>query len=142
MFLLPHTTLQLSNERAAVIVEDRDSSVPALWGKFRKCAWKLTSAVTVVSDSLIQRREFDPSMGTSLARLQQALKVGLEMKINPLTKAMIGLTAVGAAGAAYVLVQKKRHIAESEAPKSVEIHGFVNSGYEATREAFAENFSE
>ena len=63
------------------------------------------------------------------------------MKFNPLTKAMIGLTAVGAAGAAYVLVQKRKHVAMSEAPRSVEIHGFVHSGYEAVREAFAENFS-
>ncbi|HZM98606.1 MAG TPA: serine hydrolase domain-containing protein [Pyrinomonadaceae bacterium] len=62
------------------------------------------------------------------------------MKINPLTKAMIGLTAAGAAGAAYVLVQKRRH-AESIPAESVEVHGYVNSGYEAVREAFAENFS-
>ena len=62
------------------------------------------------------------------------------MKINPLTKAMIGLTAVGAAGAAYVLVQKRKHSGVTDAAKSVEVHGYVNSGYEAVREAFAENF--
>ncbi len=62
------------------------------------------------------------------------------MKINPLTKAMMGLTAAGAAGAAYVLVQKRRH-AESIRAESVEVHGYVNSGYEAVREVFAENFS-
>jgi CubicO group peptidase (beta-lactamase class C family) len=36
---------------------------------------------------------------------------------------------------------KRRHVAVSETPKRVEIHGYVNSGYEAVREAFAENFS-
>jgi len=62
------------------------------------------------------------------------------MKINPLTKAMIGLTAAGAAGAAYVLVQKRRHAATSDAASRAEIHGFVGPGYEAVRKAFAENF--
>ena len=42
------------------------------------------------------------------------------MKVNPLTKAAIGLTA---AAAAYVLVQKKRHALDSEAPVRAEIHG-------------------
>ena len=60
------------------------------------------------------------------------------MKIHPLTKAAIGLTAVGAT---YFLVQKRRKAVSSEAPDQVEIHGFVNSGYEAVREAFAENFA-
>ena len=60
------------------------------------------------------------------------------MKVNPLTKAVIGLTA---AGAAYVLVQKTRHVISSEARSRAEIHGFVTSGYEAVRDAFAENFS-
>ena len=60
------------------------------------------------------------------------------MKINPLTKAMIGLTA---AGAAYVLVQKRKHVAASHSSKEVAIHGFVSSGYEEVREAFVENFS-
>ena len=60
------------------------------------------------------------------------------MKINPLTKAMIGLTA---AGAAYVLVQKRKHVAASDSSKEVAIHGFVSSGYEEVRAAFAENFS-
>ena len=55
-----------------------------------------------------------------------------------LTKAVISLAA---AGAAYVLVQKRRNAMSEEAPKPVEIHGFVSSGYEAVREAFAENFS-
>ena len=44
------------------------------------------------------------------------------MKINPLTKAMIGLTAMGAAGAAYVLVQRRRHVGVTGAAKSVEVH--------------------
>lgn len=61
------------------------------------------------------------------------------MRLNPLTKAaFVGLTA---AGAAYVLAQKKKTAALYEATKSAEIHGFVNPGYEAVREAFAENFT-
>ena len=60
------------------------------------------------------------------------------MKVNPLTKAVIGLTA---AGAAYVLVQKTRHAISNEARSRAEIHGFVTSGYESVRDAFAENFS-
>jgi CubicO group peptidase (beta-lactamase class C family) len=61
------------------------------------------------------------------------------MRLNLLTKAaVVGLTA---AGAAYVLAQKKKTAALCEATKSAEIHGFVNPGYEAVREAFAENFT-
>ena len=60
------------------------------------------------------------------------------MKMSPLTKTILGLTV---AGAAYVLVQKKRNATSNEVPHRVEIHGIVNSGYEAVREAFAENFS-
>ena len=60
------------------------------------------------------------------------------MKLNPLTKAAIGLTA---AGAAYVLVQKGRHARSRTASTGAEIHGFVQNGYEAVREAFAENFA-
>jgi len=60
------------------------------------------------------------------------------MKVKPLTKAVIGLTA---AGAAYVLVRKIKHDVSSEARSPAEIHGFVTSGYEAVRDAFAENFS-
>ena len=64
------------------------------------------------------------------------------MKISPLTKAaVIGLGAAGAAGAAYVLVQKRKEAASVEAIKPVEIHGFVSPGYEAVRDAFAENFA-
>ena len=59
------------------------------------------------------------------------------MKINPLAKVMIGLTA---AGAAYVLVQKTKHAGANESLKDIAIKGFVSSGYEAVREAFAENF--
>jgi hypothetical protein len=40
------------------------------------------------------------------------------MKLNPLTKAaVIGLGAAGAAGAAYVLVQKRKEAASEEAIK-------------------------
>ena len=63
------------------------------------------------------------------------------MKVSPLTKTLVGLTAATAAGAAYVWVQKKRNDIFVEATKPVEVHGFVNSGYEAVREAFAANFS-
>lgn len=61
------------------------------------------------------------------------------MRLHPLTKAaVIGFTV---AGAAYVLAQKKKTSAVSEGAKSAEIHGFVNPGYEAVREAFVENFA-
>lgn len=55
-----------------------------------------------------------------------------------LTKAAIGL---GAAGAAYVLVQKTRSAIAEETLSPAEIHGFVSPGFEAVRDAFAENFS-
>ncbi|HSE26147.1 MAG TPA: serine hydrolase domain-containing protein [Pyrinomonadaceae bacterium] len=58
--------------------------------------------------------------------------------MKKLTKAVIGLSA---AGAAYVLVQKSRNAIAVEAPSRVEIHGLVSPGFEAVREAFAENFS-
>jgi CubicO group peptidase (beta-lactamase class C family) len=57
--------------------------------------------------------------------------------MRTLTKAVIGLSA---AGAAYVLVQKSRHAISVEVPTQVQIHGYVSPGYEAVREAFAENF--
>jgi CubicO group peptidase (beta-lactamase class C family) len=61
------------------------------------------------------------------------------MRVNRLTKAaFLGLTA---AGAVYVLAQKKKNAALCEATKSAEIHGSVTPGYEAVREAFAENFT-
>ena len=60
------------------------------------------------------------------------------MKRNTLTKAALGLTA---AGAAYVLVQKRKHAVSSETTRRTEIHGFVSKGYEPVREAFVENFS-
>jgi hypothetical protein len=52
------------------------------------------------------------------------------MKLHLLTKAVIGLSAAAAAGAAYVLIEKRRAIAASEAAKPVDIHGFVSPGYE------------
>ena len=58
------------------------------------------------------------------------------MKVSPLTKTIVGL----AAGAVYVWVQKKRNDAFVEVAQPVEIHGFVSRGYEAVREAFADNF--
>src|SRR6185369_6231574 len=60
------------------------------------------------------------------------------MRVSRLTKAaVIGVTA---AGAAYVLTHKKQTAASGEVSKTAEIHGFVNPGYEAVREAFADNF--
>lgn len=71
------------------------------------------------------------------------------MKINLSTKTVIGLTVAGAAAAAaaagaaaYVAAQKRRNALSEEALKQrAEIHGFVSAGYEAVREAFAENFA-
>ena len=61
------------------------------------------------------------------------------MRVNQFTKAaVIGFTA---AGAAYVLVQKKKNAALIERIKTAEIHGFANPGYEPVREAFIENFA-
>ncbi len=60
--------------------------------------------------------------------------------MKTLTKAVIGLSAAGAAGAAYVLIQKSRDQVSAEAANHVDIHGFVSAGFEAVRDAFAENF--
>ena len=60
--------------------------------------------------------------------------------MKPLTKAAIGLSAAGAAGAAYVLIQKSRSEISAGSSSKVEIHGFAKSGYEAVRDAFTENF--
>jgi CubicO group peptidase (beta-lactamase class C family) len=59
--------------------------------------------------------------------------------MKTLTKAMIGLTA---AGAALVLAQKKRNAAAEAARRPAAVHGTVSAGFEAVREAFAENFAE
>ena len=53
-----------------------------------------------------------------------------------LTKATLGLAGVGAA---YVAVQKIRHVSSSTT-QAAEIHGFVTKGFEPVREAFVENF--
>jgi CubicO group peptidase (beta-lactamase class C family) len=58
--------------------------------------------------------------------------------MKTLTKAAIGLSV---AGAAYVLVQKRRNAISIESPQAAEIHGFVSAGYEAVRDAFTENFA-
>lgn len=57
--------------------------------------------------------------------------------MKTLTKAVIGLSA---AGAAYVAVQKIRHVITDERDNSADVHGFVSPGYEAVRDAFTENF--
>lgn len=61
--------------------------------------------------------------------------------MKTLTKAAIGLSAAGAAGAAYVLIHKNRNEISTEVRNRADVHGFVSSGYEVVREAFAENFS-
>src|SRR4026207_1347420 len=58
--------------------------------------------------------------------------------MKPLTKAIIGLSA---AGAAYGLIRKSKKEIAVEGQRAAEIHGFVSRGYEAVREAFAENFA-
>ena len=60
------------------------------------------------------------------------------MKVSPLTKTVVALTA---AGATYVWVQKRKNATSVKVAHPVEIHGFVSPGYEAVREAFAENFA-
>jgi CubicO group peptidase (beta-lactamase class C family) len=60
------------------------------------------------------------------------------MRVSPLTKTIIGLTA---AGAAYVWVQNRKNATSVEVAHPLEIHGFVSGGYEAVREAFVENFA-
>ena len=59
------------------------------------------------------------------------------MKVSPIIKTVVVLTA---AGAAYVWIQKRKNATAVEVAHPVEIHGFVSRGYEAVREAFAENF--
>jgi CubicO group peptidase (beta-lactamase class C family) len=61
--------------------------------------------------------------------------------MKTLTKAAIGLSAAGAAGAAYVLIKKSRNEVVAETRRNVDVHGFVSPGFEAVRDAFAENFS-
>lgn len=39
------------------------------------------------------------------------------------------MSAAGAVGAAYVLVQKRKHAIASEVPNTVAIHGFVTLGF-------------
>jgi CubicO group peptidase (beta-lactamase class C family) len=65
---------------------------------------------------------------------------GVAVKINALTKTVIGVSAFSAVGAAYVLAQRKKHVLKSDVKAGVKIHGFVNNGYEAVRRTFAENF--
>ena len=60
------------------------------------------------------------------------------MKVSPLTKTIVALTA---AGAGYVWVQKRKNATSVKVVHPIEIHGFVSRGYEAVREAFAENFA-
>src|SRR5215213_257233 len=79
-------------------------------------------------------------LGTSFAlRLHRIrMRTEVDVKVSPLAKTAIGLTAVGAT---YALVQHRRKAVLREAENAVEVHGFVNPGYEAVRAAFAENFA-
>jgi CubicO group peptidase (beta-lactamase class C family) len=61
------------------------------------------------------------------------------MKLSPWTKAAV--IGVAAAGGAYVLVHKRKNGTSAVAAKPIEIHGFVQPGYEAVRAALAENFA-
>ena len=61
------------------------------------------------------------------------------MKIRPLTQAAV--IGVAAAGATYVVAQKRKQMAAAKAVAPAQIHGFVSPGYEAVRDAFAENFA-
>lgn len=60
------------------------------------------------------------------------------MKIHPITKAAVGLTAVGAG---YVIVKKLESLDAAQSSNGVQIHGFVKPGYERVRDAFVENFA-
>jgi len=62
---------------------------------------------------------------------------GGKMKLNTITKAAIGVAALGSA---YVLVQKQKHAAGTHAVECLDVHGFISPGYEPVREAFTENF--
>lgn len=54
-------------------------------------------------------------------------------------KTMAGLAAAGAA-AAYVVAKKGWHTTSAKVRQTAGIHGVVERGYEAVRDAFAENF--
>ncbi len=56
--------------------------------------------------------------------------------MKTLTKALITLAA---AGVTYAVVQQRKHAKDARLP--VEVQGFVSPGFEAVREAFAENFT-
>lgn len=58
------------------------------------------------------------------------------MKLS--TKAVLSLMT---AGAADVWIQKRKKAEAKEIFESVEIHGYVKDGFEAVREALADNFS-
>ena len=57
--------------------------------------------------------------------------------MKPITKAIVG---IGAAGAAYGLYRAGKHAFADNEFKDIKIHGFVSPGYEPVREAFEENF--
>jgi CubicO group peptidase (beta-lactamase class C family) len=57
-----------------------------------------------------------------------------------LTKTIVGLSAAGAAGAAYAWYRSGQNTAHDEALKHLEVHGFAKPGYEAVRDAFVANF--
>jgi CubicO group peptidase (beta-lactamase class C family) len=128
--------------RAVSMVRDvatNDFSKQVTMGKVPQCCVE-TRAPSRENQSLLSiHRLFAVTQRARALRIlnRGTLTKGVSMKLNPLTKAVIGLTA---AGAAYVLVQKRRNIISNEAPGRAEIHGFVSNGYEAVRDAFAQNF--
>ena len=60
------------------------------------------------------------------------------MNMNSVTKTLTGLTA---SAAAYFRLRKRSEVTTQDAPRRVEIHGGASRGFEAVRDAFAENFS-
>lgn len=59
--------------------------------------------------------------------------------MKTLTKMAIGLAA---AGATYAFIKNRKAQKRTESSREpVEIHGYVEEGFEAVREAFAENFA-
>jgi hypothetical protein len=62
---------------------------------------------------------------------------GVEMKIKPVAAALIGPHC---GGRSLRHCKKRREAAAIGASQPIDIHGFVSPGYEAVRDAFADNF--
>ena len=57
--------------------------------------------------------------------------------MRKMTKAIIGLSAVGGS---YALYRAGRHLAAEKCVSDSEVHGYVEPGFEPVRDAFTENF--